>query len=52
MSDTTIPANTRVRYTDGHTDDAVDMFGTPVAANASDGEEEHFGPFLAGTPTA
>lgn len=120
MSDTTTPANTRVRYTDGHTDeimvtmfqrtaaetygkahgwgslmeaavkfnaysaymrcrqtlltdlpfdrwlatvvsiedmandtdDAVDMFGTPVAANVSDGEEETFGPFPAGTPTA
>ncbi len=119
MSDTTIPANTRVRYTDGHTDeimvtmfqrtaarptarptagaaqeadvkfnaysaymrcrqtsltdlpfdrwlatvvsiedmandtdDAVDMFDTPVAANVSDGEEETFGPFPAGTPTA
>lgn len=120
MSDTTIPANTRVRYTDGHTDEimvtmfqrtaaetygkahgwgslmvaavkfnaysaymrcrqtsltdlpfdrwlatvvsiediandndnAVDMFDTPVAANVSDGEEETFGPFPAGTPTA
>ena len=110
MSDTTIPANTRVRYTDGHTDEImvtmfqrtaaetygkahgwgslmeaavkfnaysaymrcrqtsltdlpfdrwlatvvsiVDMFGTPVAANVSDGEEENFVPFPAGTPTA
>lgn len=120
MSDTTIPANTRVRYTDGHTDEimvtmfqrtaaetygkahgwgslmlaavkfnaysaymrcrqtsltdlpfdrwlatvvsiediandndnAVDMFDTPVAVNVSDGEEETFGPFPAGTPTA
>ena len=34
------------------TDDAVDMFDTPVAANVSDGEEETFGPFPAGTPTA
>lgn len=33
------------------TDDAVDMFVTPVAANVSDGVEGNFGPFPAGTPT-
>lgn len=32
MSDTTIPANTRVRYTDGHTDEImVTMFQRTAA---------------------